>query len=62
MLVLYGCVTWSLTLREESRLWDLQNRVLSRMYRPKGTRRQWRRENYILRSLMICTPHPVLFG
>ena len=35
MPVLYGCVTWSLTLREEIRLWVLQNRVLRRIFGPK---------------------------
>jgi hypothetical protein len=30
-VVLYGCETWSLTLREEHRLWVFENRVLRRM-------------------------------
>jgi hypothetical protein len=34
-LVLYGCETWSLTLREEHRLWVFENRVLRRLFRPK---------------------------
>ena len=34
-VVLYGCETWSLTLREERRLRVLENRVLRRMYEPK---------------------------
>jgi hypothetical protein len=34
-VVLYGCETWSLTLREEHRLRVFGNRVLSRMFRPK---------------------------
>jgi len=32
-VVLYGCETWSLTLREESRLRMLENRVLRRIFR-----------------------------
>jgi hypothetical protein len=32
---LYGCETWSLTLREENRLTVLQNRVLRRIFKPK---------------------------
>jgi hypothetical protein len=32
--VLYGCETWSLTLREERRLRDSENRVL-RIFGPK---------------------------
>jgi hypothetical protein len=33
--VLYGCETWSLTLREEHRLRVFQNRVLRRIFGPK---------------------------
>ena len=33
--VLYGCETWSLTLREERRLRVFENRVLSRVFGPK---------------------------
>jgi hypothetical protein len=33
--VLYGCETWSLTLREEHKLRVLENRVLRRIYGPK---------------------------
>ena len=33
-VVLYGCETWSLTLREECRL-RVENRVLRRIYGPK---------------------------
>ena len=34
-VVLYGCGTWSLTLREERRLRVLENRVLRRIFGPK---------------------------
>jgi hypothetical protein len=34
-VVLYGCETWSLTLREEHRLRVFENRVLRRIFRPK---------------------------
>jgi len=34
-VVLYGCETWSLTMREESRLKVFQNRVLRRIFGPK---------------------------
>jgi hypothetical protein len=34
-VVLYGCETWSLTLREEHRLRVFQNRVLRRIFGPK---------------------------
>jgi hypothetical protein len=32
---MYGCVTWSLTLREEHRLREFENRVLRRIFGPK---------------------------
>jgi hypothetical protein len=34
-VVLYGCETWSLTLREEHRLRLFENRVLRRIFGPK---------------------------
>jgi hypothetical protein len=34
-VVLYGCETWSLTLREENRLRALENRALRRIFGPK---------------------------
>jgi hypothetical protein len=35
LMVLYGCETWSLTLREEHRLRVFENRVLRRIFEPK---------------------------
>jgi hypothetical protein len=35
-VVLYGCETWSLTLREEHRLRVFENRVLRRIFGPKS--------------------------
>ena len=34
-VVLYGCETWSLTLRKERRLRVFENRVLRRAFGPK---------------------------
>jgi len=34
-VVLYGCETWSLTLREECRLRVFESRVLERIFGPK---------------------------
>jgi hypothetical protein len=59
LLVLYGCETWSLTLREERRLRVFENRLLRRIFGPKRDRYQGSGENHIMRSLMICTPHPI---
>jgi hypothetical protein len=36
LVVLYGCETWSLTLREKHRLRVFENRVLRRIFGPKG--------------------------
>ena len=38
LVVLYGCETWSLTLREERRLRVFENRALSRVFGPKRDR------------------------
>jgi len=44
-VVLYGCETWSPTLREERRLRVFENRVLRRIFGPKGDEvtGEWRR-------------------
>jgi hypothetical protein len=34
-VILYGCETWSLTLREEYKLRVFENRVLRRIFGPK---------------------------
>ena len=34
-VVMYGCETWSLTLREERRLQVFENRMLRRVFGPK---------------------------
>jgi len=51
--VLYGCETWSLTLREECRLRVFENRILRRIFGPKrDENREWRRSlNEKLHSL-----------
>jgi hypothetical protein len=44
-VVLYGCESWSLTLREECRLGVFENRVLRRIFGPKrnDVTGDWRR-------------------
>jgi hypothetical protein len=54
-VVLYGCETWSLTLREEYRLKVLENRVLRRIFGSKRDEVRENGKNYITRSFMICT-------
>jgi hypothetical protein len=52
----------TLTLREERRVRVFENRVLRRVFGPKREEvtGEWR--YYIVRSLIICTAHPKLFG
>jgi hypothetical protein len=61
-VVLYGCETWSLKLREERRLTVFENRALKRIFGPERDKVTGGGENYIMRSLMICTAHLLLFG
>jgi len=59
MVLKFGCSHF--TLREECRLRVFEIRVLRRIFWPKRyeVTREWGK--YLMRSLMICTPHPVLF-
>ena len=61
-VVLYGCETWSLILREERRLRVFENRVLRRVFGPKTDEVTGNGENYIVRNLVICTPYPIFCG
>jgi len=60
-MVLYGCETWSLTLKEERKLSVFENMVLRRIF---GTRRDevtgdwWRLHNEELNDL-YCSPNIV---
>jgi hypothetical protein len=49
-------------LREERRLRVYENRVLRRIFGPKRDEVTGEWKNYIMRSLMVCTPHLILFG
>ena len=62
LVVLLGCETWPLTLREERRLKMFGNWVLRKIFGPKTDEvtGEWRKlPNEEL--IMICT-HPILFG
>jgi len=59
-VVLFGCETWLLTMKEECRLRVYENRVFRRIFGPKRDEVTGSGENSIMRSLMICTPHPIL--
>ena len=51
-VVMNGCETWSLTLREERRLRVSENRVLRRIFGLKRDEVTGSGENYIMRTLM----------
>jgi len=61
--VLYGCETWSLTLRKEHRLRVFDNRVLRKMYgtmmdEATGECRKLHNEEF--HDLMTCGHHQIL--
>jgi len=60
-VVLYGCETWFVRLVEECRLGVFENRVLRGIFGAKGDS-NGSGENYIMRSLIICTAYQILFG
>jgi hypothetical protein len=49
-------------MREERRLRVFEKRVLRRMFEPKRNEVTGNGEDYIMRNLMICAPHPILVG
>jgi hypothetical protein len=49
-------------LREEQRLRVFEKKFLRRIFGPKRPEVTGEWSNYIIRRLMICTPHPILFG
>jgi len=51
-----------LALREEPRLRVFDIRVLRRIFGPRRNEVTGESKNYIMRSLMICTLHPIFFG
>ena len=58
-VVLYGCETWSLTLREERRLRVFENRVLRRIFGPKKDEvtGEWRKLHIEKLNDLYCSPN-----
>jgi hypothetical protein len=59
-VVLYGCETWSLILREVYRLKVFENRVLRKIFGPK--KKKDRGENCIMMNFITCILHRILLG
>jgi hypothetical protein len=53
-VVLHGCETWTLTLREEHRLSVFEDRMQRRIFEPKGNEVAGRWRNCIMRNFVIC--------
>jgi hypothetical protein len=53
-------INWSFILREEPRMRMFENRVLGVIIVLIGTEVTGSGENYIMRSLMICTDHQMI--
>jgi hypothetical protein len=60
--VFYDCETWPLILKKEGRLRLFENKVLRRICGLRRDEVTGSGENYIMMSLINCTPHPILFG
>jgi hypothetical protein len=60
-IVLYGCETWLLTLREERKLSVFENMVLRRIFGPRKEEvtGEWRRLHNVKLNDLYCSPNIV---
>jgi hypothetical protein len=58
---MYGCETWSLTLREETKLRVFENRLLRRLFGPKRDEvtREWKKLHNKELNDLYCSPNIV---
>jgi len=58
LLVLYGCGTWSLTLREKRRLRMFENRILGKVFGPRRDEvtGEWRKLYNEEINNVFCSP------
>ena len=61
-VVLYGCETWSLTLREERKLRVIENMVLRRIFGPRRDEVTGELRRLHNEELNDLYPHPILCG
>jgi vacuolar-type H+-ATPase subunit D/Vma8 len=61
-VVLYGCESWYLTLREEHRLRVFENRVLRNIFGPKREEDGSWREKCVMMNFTVCILHLILLG
>jgi hypothetical protein len=61
-VVLYGCETWSPTMREERRLRVFENRVLRRIFGPKRDEVTGELRTIHSEELSDLTPLQIFFG
>jgi hypothetical protein len=59
--VLYGCETWSLTLKDEHRLRVFENRLLRRIFGPNRGKTVGG-EKCIMMNFTACILHRILLG
>jgi hypothetical protein len=61
-LKIYRTIIKFLTLKEESRMGVFKNRGMRKIFGPKRDEAKESGENYIMRSILICTAHAIISG